>query len=190
MRTFLAVEIPEEQLAELERLSGKLQRAAVDSRLSIRWTRRSQYHLTLRFFGDLDPQRRGLAEEAVSEVIERFGKFSVGPGFLGTFPNWKNPRVLWAGITFPPELREFAAELDDRFAQVGLGRADEEFRPHITLARIKRGPFGLLAQLLSEFRGKKWGGEKEFSLSRVTLFKSELFPSGAVYTPIRRWELD
>ena len=188
MRAFLALELPKREVLSLASFRDRAKAVLQNTSAKIRWTRAEQFHLTLRFFGEIEQSQRELIEEAVSQVLElRGNSIEVSAAYLGAFPNWKNPRVLWAGLEQSLPLLELFESLEQAFAARGLGGADKGFKPHITLARIKGSPPGLLAKLLSELRGERWSGE--FPLDKLTLFKSELKPTGAVYTPLRVWSL-
>jgi 2'-5' RNA ligase len=102
---------------------------------------------------------------------------------LGAFPSVNRPRVLWLGIDGDTDaLINLETEIDARFQDYGFKKEDRPFRPHLTLARIKE-PRGLvgLAETVKKNEDYIAGS---FTVSGLTLFKSDLKPTGAIYTKL------
>lgn len=189
MRTFLALALPNQEMEQLEAWSRRLQLQCDAKSSEIRWVRGTSFHLTLRFFGEIDEAQYQAIVSCVSDVVATFAPIPVRAGSLGVFPNWRQPRVLWAGMEpKDPTLHQLFQELDQALDAAGLGQHDKlAFHPHITLARIRSSPPHLLSKQLSSEQGKVWG--QDFVMSTLILFCSELSPSGAVYTPLHQWPL-
>lgn len=185
IRTFLAIEPPENILQDISRLQEKLKRE-ISGRLN--WTRLQGQHLTLKFFGDISKedinnicaavQKRVIAEQKLNLKVEK----------LGVFPDAKRPRVLWNAVTGDVEkLIALQKKLDGDFAALGFPSEDRTFRPHLTLARIKdwRDLMGMSEAL------KKYGTftAGEFVCKELFLFQSNLSPQGAVYTKLAEFSL-
>ena len=103
----------------------------------------------------------------------------------GRFPERGRPRILWAGIQPSPSLDTLAAALESAARESGFAPETREFRPHLTLARAKRGPPPTLPDDLAEpLRAPA------FAVSEVILFESVLDRSGARYTALARFGLD
>lgn len=177
IRAFLAIEPPEEILAEVSRFQEKLKRMITGK---ISWTRPQANHLTLKFFGDIsaaDAENIGKAvrnRAAVSSILLKIQN-------MGVFPDMRKPRVLWLGVTAEVEkLCSLQNQLDCDFAGIGFPRENRPFRAHLTLARIKipREVTGI-AQALQKHGAFEAG---EFRATELILFQSKLQPQGAIYT--------
>jgi len=179
IRTFIAIELPENVIAGLDRLQRRLK----DSRLSIRWVRPETVHLTLKFLGDIDPETTGPVGEAMTVAVRGHGPLSLAAKGCGVFPGLKNPRIVWAGIAGElPRLKDLQQALDENLALLGFAREKRPFRAHLTLGRCKsRSDPAILNSALEEAADFQ---TEPFSADRITLFQSELKPSGPVYTPL------
>jgi 2'-5' RNA ligase len=103
---------------------------------------------------------------------------------MGAFPHFKNPRVIWMGLVDGKEvLISFQKKLETEFEKIGFESEERPFHPHLTLGRVKsnRGREELVGRM------EKYG-EVEFGdlpVERVVLFKSDLRPSGPIYTLLK-----
>jgi 2'-5' RNA ligase len=125
-RLFIALEIPREAALSLSLLRGGLHGA--------RWIDVENYHMTLRFVGDVDAPT---ADELVNALdrIERpeFNLSLIGMGSFGS----KKPHSLWAGVSASPELFALQAEIERICQRLRLRPDPRKFTPHITLARMR-----------------------------------------------------
>jgi RNA 2',3'-cyclic 3'-phosphodiesterase len=197
IRAFLAVELSQELRAELSTVQQELKRRIepeMKRDMRISWAEPASIHLTLKFLGDMDEQVISPLLAAVEQAIGRQTAVNVPLGRLGAFPRPQSPRVLWVG---PSENWERGVEAK-RIAEIhgvieqaceGLGflRETRPFSPHLTLARIKVGERQVGVALAK-------GGVLDRPLSlgslaveSVVLMKSELKPTGSVYTKL--WEV-
>jgi 2'-5' RNA ligase len=99
----------------------------------------------------------------------------------GCFPSVRNPRVLWVGLkNLPDELLQLHKNLEDELAGQGFPRETKRFAPHLTIGRI-RSPEGapMVARELIEL-----GFESEIApATRIIVMRSDLHPTGSLYTP-------
>lgn len=195
MRTFIAVEIPEEVRDRLSAVAGELAAGLADRNAAsvLRWTAQSNYHLTLRFLGDTTPVQR----DAIGVLLERTTadrpRFSLTLDGLGAFPNWRKMRVLWAGIRGDVQrLSDLQREVEAGVQACGFAVERQGFHPHLTLARANRDARGeLIAQAGSFLAAQKKlaQGVGQWEVSEVVLMASELRPTGSVYTALERFGL-
>jgi 2'-5' RNA ligase len=177
MRTFIAIEIPEGIKQEMAKAQEKLKASGVEAG----WTRPEGIHLTLKFLGDVPEAKVPDIRAALTGAVQNTGAFDLAVAGAGAFPNGKNARVAWLGVTGDLDrLSTLQARVEDAMEKVGFGREDRPFTPHLTLARIKyiRSRDRWLATLES-IKDIRLPG---FTVEHVRLMKSELRPSGAVYT--------
>ncbi len=159
----------------------------------VRFVSTDTYHVTLKFLGET----KKLAEirSALSRVEVRQFELSVrGTGF---FPNEQHPRVFWAGIDAPEELRVLATSISWMLADLGFER-DNSFKPHLTLARSGSGsPKPKSGDTVnSKFKRlhELTASEPEVEFGTMTareffLYESKLTPTGAQYSKVESYEL-
>jgi len=197
IRAFLAVELSQELRAELATVQQELKHRIepeMKRDMRISWARPASIHLTLKFLGDMNEQVIDPLRVALEQAIGSQVPVNVPLDRLGAFPHPQSPRVLWIG---PLENWEKGAEAK-RIAEIhgaieqaceGLRflRETKPFSPHLTLARIKMGERQVGVALAK-------GGVLDRPLSlgslvveSVVLMKSELKPTGSVYT--RLWDV-
>lgn len=175
MRLFIAATFPEGVLRALnEDVEKTKPRLAYAS-----WVKPESQHLTFAFLGEQD--------EAVVERIH----IDPGPRFeatlhgCGFFPNRRNARVGWIGVDPAEKFIDLAARV--RSALAGIEFDNKEFRPHLTLMRIRdRWPPLATEMFESAFRDYR---SAPFMVSNITLYSSRLTPQGAVHTPLKVFPL-
>jgi 2'-5' RNA ligase len=176
IRTFVCIEIPEtikERIAELQRHLRQM-----DSRVS--WTKPSNIHLTLKFLGDVPPSRIESVRQATERSVISIAPFEIEIGGAGCFPSPRSPRVLWVGlITLPDSLNRVHKRLEEELFREGFPRELKRFSPHLTLGRV-RDPRNS-ALLAEELEARGFEGEK-FEAREIIVMRSELKPTGSVYT--------
>ena len=184
MRTFIAIEIPEEIKKEMAGLQQRLKSSAVEAS----WPRPEGIHLTLKFLGEVPEAKVSDIQAALKSAAADTGPLRLEVEGVGTFPNPKNARVAWIGLSGDIEkLTTLQTLVEDSMARLGMEREDRPFTPHLTLGRIKyiRSKEGWL-NALDSIKDIKLPG---FDVTAVSLMKSELKRTGAVYTEIAKIEL-
>ena len=181
-RVFCAIDLPQDAREQLLAHIKALREAAPHAHAS--WSRPENVHLTLKFFGDIEPDRVERLSRATSRVTQRNPPFQIGLGETGVFPPRGTPRVLWIGVNDPSgELTDLQLQFEDECAREGFAKEERAFRPHLTLARLRK-PEG--SRMLGEIhKGMKFR-PVEISVSELLLFRSELSSAGSKYTIISR----
>ncbi|HET7624811.1 MAG TPA: RNA 2',3'-cyclic phosphodiesterase [Verrucomicrobiae bacterium] len=182
-RLFIAISLPDEIKNEIEKTQAELRRELPEN--FARWTKRQQFHLTLKFLGNVNAENLKNLAVALRGVGENFPSLRLRAEGIGFFPDWKFPRVIWVGArdesNLLPELQraiEFAVR--DFTSQKPEGK----FAGHVTLGRIpriKRSETERLANIVGKFRGRFFG---EWTGREVELIRSELAPGGSRYATI------
>jgi 2'-5' RNA ligase len=148
--------------------------------LPVTWVRGDGIHVTLKFLGEVGDERE-------ADVAAALGRAAVGARTLplelvgfGAFPDFRRPRVVWAGITPEPGLEILQHRVEQEFAPLGFPTEARAFRPHVTLGRARR-----------EARPRDFTGLEstlarlEFAQTAVVtaldLMQSKLGSGGAVY---------
>jgi len=166
-RLFTALEIPAEVADNLALLRGGLPGA--------RWISPEFYHVTLRFIGDVDHAVARDAAAALDE-IDRFG-FDLTLDGVDQFGNHK-PRAVFVGVKPNTALTELQAEHERLLKRIGLPPEGRNFRPHVTLARLRDAAPRQVADYLA-LRG--YFRSPTFQVSRFVLFSSRDSVGGGPY---------
>jgi 2'-5' RNA ligase len=182
VRTFIAIELDETIKAALTDLQEEL-KAEVPPR-SVRWVKPGGIHLTLKFLGNVPVNRIEEIERALSQACAGFPAFSFSVGGLGCFPNPRRPRVVWVGVREESgALTRLQKAIEDGMEKLGFPPEGRRFHAHLTLGRTQRrassGDVRRLGQLVSETEIGQLG---QMKARAVSLIKSDLRPTGAVYT--------
>ncbi len=180
MRLFIAAELPDEVRAVISRGLGPLKRDQPPAR----WVRPEGMHLTVKFLGERAGEFVEALDGAVPAALSGLSAVTVRLGGGGFFPNERHPRVAWVGGQ-AAGLDGWARAVDEAAAALGAEREVRTFSLHLTLARLER-PWGVQAVEHFLVQVGKWRFP-EFVVRELVLFRSELTPAGAVYTPQRRW---
>lgn len=146
---------------------------------AVRWVKEHQYHITLRFLGDISEEQLRRTKEAVDQV----GKAWTTPLHLvaqgvGAFPGMQRARVIWVGLAGDTEpLLQLQRRLEQALSDLGFPTERRRFTPHVTIGRLREPasvPDFLLAQERSEFGA--------WTVSAIQVIESKLYPTGPVYT--------
>ena len=175
VRAFVAVKLPGECADLLEDFLSELRPLA-----KIRWVRREQFHITLKFLGELEPHVIADVKEALGP-LKYFEPFTVELNHIGAFPSLNAPRVLWlGGEQGARELGRIARNVDEVLnEEAGLERERRKFTAHLTLARLKDSLLpGELVRKLGEVPAM------EFQCGELFLMRSQLTPHGPMYSEL------
>jgi 2'-5' RNA ligase len=174
IRTFIAIEIPKTVISKIRELQDVIKAYG----FKIRWVRAENIHLTLKFLGDIEINE---IAKAVSKAAEKYSPISLKAKGIGVFPGIKRPRVLWVGLSGQLEaLVKLQQTLDENLIALGFSREERPFKGHLTMGRIKdKIDVKKLGDALMAFRRFE---SETFTADQIILYKSELTPSGAVYT--------
>ena len=166
-RLFSAVEIPKSVAERLTMLRAGLTGA--------RWIDPENYHLTLRFIGDVDGATARDFESALGEIV--VAPFELEVTGLGSFGGGK-PRAIFAGIG-PSQGLDALRRANERAArEAGLPPEGRNYKPHVTLARLK----GARAEAVAAYLQRQGGiGPEPFTVSRFVLYSSRNSVGGGPY---------
>lgn len=182
MRAFVAIELPAGLRRALgQEISGLRERLGTSA---IRWVSPEAVHLTLKFLGEIDDRTARSISGTLDTLCPNFARTDYRIGSLGTFPNANRPRVIWIGVQEASgELLRLQVEVERGAVELGIQPEERPFHPHLTLGRVKREASSSEMQTLAqELQKLQIGSLGEAALEGVSLMRSELSPTGAVYT--------
>lgn len=187
IRAFIAVELPAEIQAQLEGVAKRLRAARATA---VRWVAVQNIHLTLKFLGDTDPADLTRLGELLTPIAGQFPPVELSVGGLGSFPNNRQPRVIWVGVEIPPQIKALQRSIEAAAEKIGCPREDRPFSPHLTLGRVQKSASREeIAQISQALAAIQVGELGRFQATSFTLFRSDLRPSGSIYTPLAHFEL-
>ena len=181
IRTFIALELS----TEARRALGELQKEFRKTGVAASWADPERMHLTLKFLGDVAPERIPSIGSSLTEAAGSFSPLRLQPMGCGAFPTIKEIRVVWAGLRGDLDrLRQLHQRIDSSLVTIGFEPEKRPFMPHLTLGRIKevRNLQPLREALLSHAAFQA----EAFDAPDVVLYKSELSREGAQHTPLLR----
>ena len=190
VRTFIAIELDETinvALADLQRqLKAKVPQG------SVRWVKPGGIHLTLKFLGDVPANRIEDVKRTLTQACAGFPAFTFSVGGLGCFPNLRRPRVVWVGVQEESgTLAGLQKAIEDGMEKLGFAPEGRRFHAHLTLGRTQRrassGDVRRLGRLVKESDIGQLG---QMEARAISLIKSDLGPTGAVYTQLAAVRLE
>jgi 2'-5' RNA ligase len=179
IRSFIAIDLPDSVRRRIETLVQKLR----ESDAQVGWVRVEGIHLTLKFLGNVAPESIEQIQPVLADIALQTAPIRIEPAGCGAFPTIKSPRVIWVGLTGQiGPLAELAQRVETAMASCGFKPEDRPFKPHLTLGRVKgRQRLQALQEIL--FAHRDFMAEP-FDAAEVVLYKSDLRPDGARYTPL------
>jgi RNA 2',3'-cyclic 3'-phosphodiesterase len=193
LRTFVAVELPQEIRGLLAAKQDELRAAMGRAAGAVRWSRSEGVHLTLQFLGDVPADLISRIADAVRQGCTGQEPLELILGRTSAFPGLTRPRVLWMGLEGETgRLQMLQTHISDRLSELGY-RPDKPFQPHVTLGRVRdtvrRDELETISWALRQQENKPIE-RRPFTAYHVSLMKSELRPGGSVYTELAGIELE
>ena len=180
LRLFIAVEIPDEIRQNIYKETLHF-RKQID--FLVRWVPVENMHLTLKFLGDVAPSNVEFLKQMIRSEAEAVPCFSLPLTGLGAFPTIRRPRVIFIGIQSPAALDALQHGIEAGCRRLGYDSEERPFSAHLTLGRVKQNVGAAdqqkIRRALESTQVDLLGTAR---VDSVHLYKSELHPSGSVYT--------
>ncbi len=181
IRSFIAIELPDELRRELGQLEARLQSG---EQPRVKWVNPNSIHLTLKFLGDIDRDRVGEIIGATEEAVRGTSPFRLKVKDTGVFPNIKRAQVAWVGFSGDVDrLLQLQQRLESGLESLGFAPESRAFTPHLTLARLhqratpdERQRFG---HLVTDTR---FEAATTIDVVAISLMQSQLTGEGAIYS--------
>ena len=183
MRAFLAIEI-EEYIKENINKTQQLIKDTDSARIN--YVKSDNIHLTIKFFGDIDEDKKEKICDIVNRIIVKYKTYQLKLVKVGAFRNINNPRVIWAGIKDNNVTMNLIKELDEEFSKIGFEK-ERNYTPHITIGRVKNiSDRRLLTDTLKRLNKEYFG---KMTVKEVSLKSSVLTPNGPIYDTVEKFSL-
>jgi 2'-5' RNA ligase len=181
--------VPQVVKQEIQLVQERFRRESPEGCAS--WTRPDQWHLTLKFLGNVDVARVSALTDAVGAASESFAPMRLRAERVGCFPDLRKPRVVWVGVRDEDhQLAELAKAVEDAAADFTTEEREGKFTGHITIARIKnfdRRVAERVARIVETMAQHAFG---EWTAEAIELMRSELASDGARHTSLARLPLN
>lgn len=185
IRSFLAFDISDEVKENLTKLIADFSK----KEKGIKWIPPENMHVTMKFFGSIDQdQLLGPVSNTIEDIVKKFKATTLACQGIGVFPNWKYPRIVWAGfIGDIDNIIDMQTMIEGGLETYDLHKDEREFRLHLTIGRasgsLKNSPIMELAERLGPI------ALGLVNVDRLVLYKSMLTKQGAVYTNLKEFLL-
>ncbi len=197
LRLFVAIELPQTWLDGLAEVQSRM-KAAIEADpaltgVRVRWVRPEGIHLTLKFIGEVEPERLPAIREQLGQAVTEQPGIRLSLARVGSFKDRRAPRVVWAGVQDEPQqsLLKLAESIETWLAAAGVPRERRGFRPHLTLGRLPEAISDAQREHAAAVTTAVELPElAPFTAERVSLMQSFLGPSGARYERLDHWPND
>jgi 2'-5' RNA ligase len=183
IRAFIAVNLSPDILERIDQVALDL-RKRMDA-VPVRWVPTENIHLTLKFLGNVSTANLEILKDILGKVVSSHHECDISVGGIGVFPKPHNPRVVWVGMEIPQELIALQHNIEIETARLGYSREHRHFSPHLTFGRVSRNAstqdVHIIADILDKYKVGFLGATR---VRTVYLYRSDLKPEGAEYTPI------
>jgi 2'-5' RNA ligase len=183
LRVFIAIEIPAPVCDAIQKQTARLRQLLGND--LIRWVPAQNMHLTLRFIGDTTTSHLDFLKQLLLREAESHPQFSLQLGGLGSFPNSRKPSLIWIGIHAPSDLTSLQRNIEARAVRLGYAQEERAFLPHLSIGRVRQNvsppELQKIRTLLDTIQLGNIGTAR---VDSIHLFKSDLTPSGAIYTKL------
>jgi 2'-5' RNA ligase len=184
VRAFIAVDLEPHVIEKICRAIGDLKPLLP----GVRWVAPKNFHLTIKFLGDIDETRIDEIGAALADTICPFPRLIINAKGLGVFPDLRRPRILWVGLV-GSTLTTLAERVESALQPLGFAVEPRPFTPHLTIGRWRQydRPPKSLGEELVRWRVHEFG---ESVVDQVILYQSVLKPEGAIYQALKVVTLD
>jgi len=183
LRAFIAIELPKNTLDAIEKQTARLRQILGND--IIRWVPTQNMHLTLKFLGDIATSHVDFLKQLLTREADSHPQFNLQLGGLGSFPTSRRPRLLWIGIHAPADLASLQKSIEAGTTRLGYEQEERAFSPHLTIGRTRQTiSQPELQKIRAALDTIQLGNIGIVRVDSVHLIKSDLQPSGSIYTKL------
>lgn len=180
IRLFIALKIPDVVKDKILDVCHEIS----DSPELFKWEKPEKIHLTLKFIGEVEEE---LVSSIAKEIafVEEYNSFNFNVTKFRFFFRNDVPSILWTGLQTDERINLLVEQLNERLSIFSIPVERRKFKLHLTMLRLKKNPGRKFIVKFEEHSFDNWN----FNSSEISLIKSELFPAGARYTEIKKYNL-
>ncbi len=154
---------------------------------NIKWVKPENFHLTLKFFGDIPEDKVDVICRELDRITPSFTPFKIHIQKTGVFGSRYNPKVIWFGIEDSDYMKGLAEMILTKMDKAGFARDRQNFVPHLTVGRIRRlTDKKHFQQTIKRFEKANL---MEVDVHEIYLYESHLQPEGPVYKTVEKFLL-
>lgn len=181
IRTFIALEIPKSDLSRIILIRDQI--ISQDKR--ILWEPLEKLHITLKFLGDVQENLIPVIKDELQSIAECSEPCLLSFKKFGVFSKGNDPKILFVDLNDCVNLNRIVSRIEESFTKIGFKKETRNFKPHVTLLRFKGSENkNEILKLLEASIPQNY-----FKADKMHLLKSELKPSGSIYTSIQKYLL-
>lgn len=182
MRLFISINLPERSRILIENKVDLIRDSVTQD---IKWVDSHQWHLTLKFLGDVTPGQIPEIKQHMQQAIGNISQFPAQFRSIGAFPHLNHPRVLFVDVDRGGDrLKIIHDNLEQELIKSDFERDDHQYHPHLTVARSrKQTDMDRLGRVYRQFTDRNF--INVFMQARkLSLMESHLYPEGPEYEEI------
>jgi RNA 2',3'-cyclic 3'-phosphodiesterase len=188
IRSFIAIELSTEARAALAKMQDRLKSVVLPK--TVRWIAPENIHLTLHFLGNMSVAEVEKVTALLQNELGTYQPFALTLEGLGCFPNTRQPRIVWVGVSGETEpLVALQRELGRRLSVIDFVPEARPYAPHLTIGRVTKGLRSRELSRLGELLEQEQAGVGQLAglpVTEISLMRSDLNPTGPVYTQVGR----
>ena len=183
MRVFIAIELSEPVCDAIQKQTARL-RQTLGNEL-IRWVPTQNMHLTLKFLGDTSTSHLDFLKQLLAREANSHPQFNLQLERTRCIPNPARPRLLWIGIHAPTDLVSLQKSIEEGTTRLGYEQEERAFSPHLTIGRVRQNVNPTdLQKIRTALDTIQLGNIGTARVDSIHLYKSDLQPSGSIYTKL------
>lgn len=183
LRVFIAIELSENVCDAIQKQTVRLRQTLGND--LVRWVPTQNMHLTLKFLGDTATSYLDFLKQLLIHEANSHPQFNMQLGGLGAFPTSRHPRLLWIGIHAPADLASLQRSIESGTTRLGYEQEERAFSPHLSIGRVRQNlnppEMQRIRRALDTIQLGNIGTAR---VDSIHLFRSDLQPSGSIYTKL------
>jgi 2'-5' RNA ligase len=183
IRSFIAIELPDELKKELGELVARLK---MGNQSWVKWVDPYSIHLTLKFLGNVAANRIAEIIKVMEVASQGITSFQLELSGLGVFPNLRRVQVAWVGVKGDlAKLQQLQQRIDSGLVPLGFATESRKFTPHLTLARLRnQSSLGERQRFGELITSTSFTAIHSIEVVSISLMRSQLTREGAIYSRI------
>jgi len=183
LRVFIAIELSSHVSDAIQKETARLRQTLGNE--VIRWVPTQNMHLTLKFIGETSTSHLDFLKQLIAREANAHQQFNLQLGGLGSFPNLRKPHLLWIGVHAPAELASLQKSIEAGTTRLGYEQEERAFSPHLSIGRVRQNiSQPELQKIRTTLDTIQLGNIGIARVDSIHLFKSDLQPSGSIYTKL------
>jgi 2'-5' RNA ligase len=184
MRIFIGIKLDDKVLKEMEKFLKPFKKTASP----IKWTKPENIHVTLKFIGEVTPDKYSRIETLLDNADFHTGAIDLNIAGCGKFGKGRDMSIFWIGLDKNEKLEDLYNRIENTLKKAGIPKEQRKFKPHLTVARNKKNHnFKSFFELIDQNSDRLIAGQR---VTGFQVVESRLTPDGPLYTPLKEISID